>query len=117
MEGTRPKPPTVVPLSKNLLEHLQRSLLQQQRLGQSGHAIQQDQTQAAMPEREKAPLNATQLGKTKPQREQARLTLSGQQQQNGQGSHTAISLQVLNNPHGTTAPACYYTLFIQGQDN
>ena len=69
MEGNRPKPPTVVPLTGNLLEHLQRSLLQQQKPGQRGQASQQGPSQAQQ-----------------------------QQQQNGQGSHTAISLQILNNP-------------------
>ena len=62
--GNRPKPPTVVPLTGNLLEHLQRSLLQQQKPGQRGQASQQGPSQAQQ-----------------------------QQQQNGQGSRTAISLQ------------------------
>ena len=59
MEGIHPRPPTVVPLSGNLIEHLQRLFLQQQRLGQPGQASQQHETQAAMSEQEKAPLNTT----------------------------------------------------------
>ena len=106
MEGNRPKPPTVIPLTGKLLKQLQRSLVQQQRLGQS----QSQPRQTAQPRQ--AQTATTQPDK---QQERAHLGLShlaGQQQQNGQGSHTAISLQVLSNaahpvPQSRTANSRY----------
>ena len=72
--------------------------------------------QATTPELEKAPLNTTRLEKNETQQDQAHLTLSqvaGQkQQQNGQGLHTAISLQVLNNPVPQPQPASTHYSYI-----
>ena len=100
MEGSCP---TVVPLTGSLLERIQRSLLQQQRTGQSqgplGQTAQQSRAKAPHQETTRAPVNITQPSKSNSQPEQVSLNLSqvaGQQHLIGQGSHTAISLQVLN---------------------
>ena len=92
MEGNRPKPPTVIPLTGDLLEQLHRSLVEQQKLRQS-------QSQP----RQTAQLCQAQAATTQPEKQEERAHLSllhvagQQQQQNGQESHTAISFQVLNN--------------------
>ena len=103
----RPKPPTVFPLTGDLLEQLQRSLVQQQRQGklQGQAGVRQVSLNLTQPERatqaQAVPHQSIpQKGQVPPQpmaqQGQARLnpTQVAQQHHNGQGAHTAIYLQV-----------------------
>ena len=89
---SRPRPPTtptIVPLTSHLIQQLQRSL--QWQLQRTAQLMTIGQT--AVPQGQARPQKGPQQGSAPHD-----VTQLGQQQQTGQGSHTAISVQVHNNP-------------------
>ena len=112
MDASHPKTPTVIPLTRNLLEQLMKQQQQQQRPLSGGQAAQSLRSAPLLATQGQAPgraqsgaarQNATILS----QQSGATATGLGDHHHEGQGpgSRTAISVQVLNNNASNSNPA------------